>query len=99
MFYNLNGFWIRFVLILSIYFHAICIVKANPTANQYWMDVPAEIRSGLGRDRAPLENNQSIDTQNFIKKYFYDDQSIISLKKVNLMFDRIKKEKEVLIKD
>jgi hypothetical protein len=65
----------------------------------YYSEIPVDIRSGLGRDHALLEADQSPETQNFLKTTFYNNEGIITLEKVDAFLSILHLEKQKLAND
>jgi hypothetical protein len=74
-------------------------VAPAPSPNPYLQDVPVDITSGLGRDHAALEEDQSPKVQRFVKKYFRDEVGTISLEKVEAFLQKLQVEREKLRQD
>ncbi|MEO5968348.1 MAG: hypothetical protein ABIQ95_00350 [Bdellovibrionia bacterium] len=70
-----------------------------PNVDLYFQDSPVDVESGLGRDHARLEEDQSQKTQAFLKKYFLNDDGTFSLEKVDAILKILQDEKEKLRKD
>lgn len=64
----------------------------------YYSDALVDIKSGLGRDHAELEPGQAPETEEFVKKYFYDKDGFISLEKVTSLLVTLNQEKDELIR-
>ncbi|MEO5970491.1 MAG: hypothetical protein ABIQ95_11240 [Bdellovibrionia bacterium] len=65
----------------------------------YFGDTPVDVKSGLGRDHALLEANQSPETQEFLNKTFFNSEGLITLEKVDAFLAVLHLEKEKLEKD
>ncbi|MEO7164485.1 MAG: hypothetical protein ABI041_16305, partial [Bdellovibrionia bacterium] len=65
----------------------------------YFGDTPVDLKSGMGRDHALLEADQSPETQRFLKKIFYNSEGVITLEKVDAFLKVLQLEKQKLEKD
>ena len=59
----------------------------------YHQDVPIDLKSGFGRDHAALENDQSTETEQFVKQLFFDEADQISPDKIEALLVRLNDEK------
>jgi hypothetical protein len=64
----------------------------NPAHADHLSPTVKRVRLGFGADHAKLEADQSVPTEQFKKKYLYDDQGKISLKKLDEFLQRLQAE-------
>lgn len=96
--HNSISFPLKVVALILLFSSSLTAFAAEDPA-LYFGETPVNLQSGLGRDHALLEADQSLETQNFLKKTFYNSDGIITLEKVDAFLSVLQLEKQKLAKD
>src|SRR4051812_32925969 len=89
----------RAVCAIQTFLQILPIWLIFATSSAYSEGHIPDIKSGLGRDHAELEEGQSRKTQELVKKLFYSQNGQITLEKVEALLERLHVERQRVEKD